>query len=137
MRIRVHQTRRIFGIVGSAAAGLLGLCVSCAVLAGTCKKPNPNEKFCTEIGVAIVDCHTYDNDSSTACHIFICKDRKNFPDGDADHPTGTVKEELADCWRTAECIWDADTSKCNMPVSWGNYHKEDKVVTGTNPCPES
>lgn len=99
-----------------------------------CKVPNPNEKFCTTLGVCVANCHTYDG-NKTGCGTQATKDRKNFPDGGADSSSGTVKEENADCWRTALCIWDADTSKCNPPTSWGNWHQETKTVVGTNPCP--
>ena len=132
------QRFRIPVLIAGIATSAVALFVSFATSADTiCKKPNPNEKFCRTLGDnAIGDCHSWDGDS-TGCGILICMDRKQFPNGDANNATGTVKDELADCWRTAACIWDADTKKCNMPTTWGPYQKEDKVVVGTNPCPGS
>lgn len=128
---------RIPASVVCIAPSALAICVSLAMSADSvCKKPNPNEKFCRDQGVSVSDCHFWDGKSG-GCNALICMDRKQFPDGDADSPTGTVKDGLADCWRTAECIWDADTTKCNMPTTWGPYQKSDKVIVGTNPCPGS
>lgn len=135
----IRQRFGDFALVACIATSALALCVSFATSADTvCKKPNPNEKFCRTLGkYAIGDCNDKDGVSYNWCHAEICMDRKQFPDGDANNATGTVKDQLADCWRTAECIWDADTRKCNMPTTWGPYQKEDKVVVGTNPCPGS
>lgn len=136
--MKISPRFRTPALVACVATSALALFVSLATSADTiCKKPSPNEKFCKTLENATGDCNDNDNTTSARCTLLPVLDRKQFPKGSADNPTGTVKEELADCWRSALCVWDADTKKCNMPVTWGNWFKEDKVVTGTNPCPGS
>ena len=98
-----------------------------------CEQPNPVLKNCANPPPnAVPACNVLNNPG--ACNGSVVVQINQFPNGSVTAASGTTTQQVANCYRTQSCLWNAQTAQC-MAGNWGPWVGANKTVVGANPCP--
>jgi hypothetical protein len=102
-----------------AVAAMLASAVS--GLANPSMIPNNNTKLCYNPTDGVANCGDLTSKGQTSCQSSKHYAIENFPDGSiSGGQNSATKQEQADCWRWAYCVWNTQTNKCVAPQD-GDY----------------
>jgi hypothetical protein len=112
-------------------AVIVGVCSAGLVMAGICKKPDPNTKKCYDPNNNVSSCSQV---SMSECAAKAQYNVKDFPRMPVDAQYGLVHEVFRQCWQEKHCFIDEDSEMCKAPNQFGAWNDKAKIEDNGGAC---
>lgn len=98
--------------------------VSGTWLYGQCQKPSVNLKACYQPSNAVGNCNGWTQGDCPNRTIYSIN---QFPEKAVEDTKLKTHQPQRDCYKYANCIWDATVAQCVAPTNWSPYLQQPKI----------